>query len=212
MFLGIINYPIEGLGYIKEILEEKGYKVVEKLATQLSENEEFEGLVIMGGPMGVYESDKYPYLKSEMTLIRKAVNEGKPVLGVCLGSQLLSASLGGSVKKGVFGEEIGVFKVKTVNDFVPLLGEEVEVFQWHGDTFTLPYGSKLLAYSEKYFQAFILGKALGLQFHVEVNSKIVESRVREYGGKKELAEVVREKEEEFRKVAEKIITYWLGRS
>lgn len=102
MFLGIINYPIEGLGYIKEILEEKGYKVVEKLATQLSENEEFEGLVIMGGPMGVYESDKYPYLKSEMTLIRKAVNEGKPVLGVCLGSQLLSASLGGSVKKRSF--------------------------------------------------------------------------------------------------------------
>jgi len=94
MFLSIINYPIEGLGSIKEILEDKGYNVKEVLATQLSGNEDFDGLIIMGGPMGVYEADKYPFLKVEMELIRKAVSENKPVLGICLGSQLLSAFSG----------------------------------------------------------------------------------------------------------------------
>jgi len=86
MFLAVINYPIEGLGSIKEILEDKGYNVKEVLATQLSGNENFDGLIIMGGPMGVYEADIYPFLKIEILLIRKAVSENKPVLGICLGS------------------------------------------------------------------------------------------------------------------------------
>jgi len=209
MFLGVINYPIEGLGSIKEILENKGYKVKEVLATQLSGNENFDGLIIMGGPMGVYEADKYPFLKIEMELIRKAVSENKPVLGVCLGSQLLSASLGGTVKKGNFGEEVGIYTVKTVNDF-KFLGEEIKVFQWHGGTFTLPSNATLLAYNERYFQAFKVKKALGLQFHVEVNSKMVGEWIKEYGGDYKLVEEVKEIEDELRKIAERILTYFLS--
>ncbi|WP_369609474.1 type 1 glutamine amidotransferase [Sulfurisphaera javensis] len=208
MFLGIINYPIEGLGSIKEILEEKGYVVREKLATEISENEEFEGLIIMGGPMGVYESDRYPFLNVEMKLIRKSIDEGKPVLGVCLGSQLISASLGGEIKPGHFGPEIGIYDVYTLSDF-EMLGKKIQVFQWHGDTFTLPKGSTLLAYSEKYFQAFKYKTALAIQFHVEVNSKMIEEWVKAYHGDTKLVEDVKEKEEEFRKLAEKIINYWL---
>lgn len=209
MFLAVINYPIEGLGSIKEILEDKGYKVKEVLAIQLSGNEDFDGLIIMGGPIGVYEADKYAFLKVEMELIRKAVSENKPVLGICLGSQLLSASLGGIVKKGNFGEEIGIYTVKTVNDF-KFLGDEIKVFQWHGDTFTLPSNATLLAYNEKYFQAFKVKKALGLQFHVEINSKMVSEWIKEYGGDTKLIEEVKERESELRENAEKILSYFLS--
>jgi len=70
-------------------------------------------------------------------------------------------SLGGTVKKGNFGEEIGVYTIKTVND-LKFMGDEIKVFQWHGNTFTLPSNATLLAYNEKYFQAFKVKKALGL--------------------------------------------------
>lgn len=210
MFLGIINYPIEGLGYIKDILTEKGFEVKEKLATNINEKENYDGLIVMGGPMGVYETDRYRFLEIEMKLIRNSIENDKPVLGICLGSQLISASLGGEVKPGQFGKEIGLYEIYLLEDFRSLLGNSAKVFQWHGDTFTLPKGSKLLAYSEKYFQAFKYKKALALQFHVEVNSKIIEKWVDEYGGNNKLIEEVKENEEGFRKIAEKIINFWLA--
>jgi GMP synthase-like glutamine amidotransferase len=209
MFLAIINHPVERLGNIKDILNEKGYNVKEKLALEIKGNEEFDGLIIMGGPMSVYENDKYPFLNLEVGLIRKALQEGKPVLGICLGAQLLSASLGGEVRKGAFGEEIGIYRVRLLEEFREILGEEIEVFQWHGDTFTLPQGSKLLAYNEKYFQAFRIGSALGIQFHVEVDSRMIREWIDAYGGDKAIVSKVREKEEIFRIISEKIISHWL---
>jgi GMP synthase-like glutamine amidotransferase len=209
MFLAIINHPVERLGNIKDILNEKGYDVKEKLALEIKGNEEFDGLIIMGGPMSVYENDKYPFLNLEVGLIRKALQEGKPVLGICLGAQLLSASLGGEVRKGAFGEEIGIYRVRLLEEFREILGEEIEVFQWHGDTFTLPQGSKLLAYNEKYFQAFRIGSALGIQFHVEVDSRMIREWIDAYGGDKAIVSKVREKEEIFRIISEKIISHWL---
>ncbi|BCU71619.1 type 1 glutamine amidotransferase [Stygiolobus caldivivus] len=205
--LGILNHPIEGMGNLAEVLNERGFKVKEKMATELKGNEDFDILVIMGGPMGVYEAEKYPFLYTEMELIRKAMREGKKVLGICLGSQLISASLGGSVKKGIFGPEIGISKVK----LLPRLGDkEIEVFQWHGDTFTLPPSSELLAYSEKYFQAFNTGQIMALQFHLEVDSKMVSRWVEEYKGDTSLISEVREKEEVLRKNLESIVNWWLG--
>lgn len=205
--LGVLNHPIEGLGNLAEIFSEKGFKVKEELAVNLKGNESFDILVIMGGPMGVYEADQYPFLYTEMELIRKAKREGKRVLGVCLGSQLISESLGGTVKKGSFGPEIGVSKVK----LLPKLDDkEIDVFQWHGDTFTLPPSSELLAYSEKYFQAFRLEKVLALQFHLEVDAKMVSKWVEEYKGNPKLVQEVKEKEETFRKNLEFIINWWLN--
>jgi len=92
------------------------------------------------------------------------------------------------VTKGPFGPEIGISKVR----LLPKLGDkEVEVFQWHGDTFTLPPSSELLAYSEKYFQAFRKGKVLALQFHLEVDAKMVSKWVQEYGGNPGLVQRLR---------------------
>ena len=205
--LGVLNHPIEGLGGIKDELLERGFKVEERLATELRGNEDFDALVIMGGPMGVYEADRYPFLYTEMELIRRAVKEGKRVLGVCLGSQLISASLGGIVTKGHFGPEIGMSKVR----LLPKLGDkEIEVFQWHGDTFTLPQGAELLAYSDKYFQAFSLGKVLAVQFHLEVDSKMVKRWVEEYKGDPKLVEEVREKEEVLRRNLKFLMDWWLS--
>ncbi|MEM0072753.1 MAG: type 1 glutamine amidotransferase [Metallosphaera sp.] len=208
MFLTILNHPVEGPGSIKEVLEERGFKVLERLATEIKGNETFDGLIVMGGPMGVYESDRYPYLNVEMTLIRRAITSGKPVLGVCLGSQLISAALGGSVSRGEFGEELGVYKVYLLEDLRDVLGPSIEVFQMHGDTFTLPKGGKLLAYSEKYFQAFRVGTALGLQFHLEVNRKIVSQWIEYYKINRQFDREV--DDERLRRSSEKVISYWLS--
>ncbi|AEB94987.1 glutamine amidotransferase class-I [Metallosphaera cuprina Ar-4] len=199
---------MEGPGSIKEVLEERGFKVLERLATEIKGNETFDGLIVMGGPMGVYESDRYPYLNVEMTLIRRAITSGKPVLGVCLGSQLISAALGGSVSRGEFGEELGVYKVYLLEDLREVLGPSIEVFQMHGDTFTLPKGGKLLAYSEKYFQAFRVGTALGLQFHLEVNRKIVSQWIEYYKINRQFDREV--DDERLRRSSEKVISYWLS--
>jgi GMP synthase-like glutamine amidotransferase len=202
-YLVIKNYPIEGPGILKEIL--KG-EIREITAEDLG-SEDFDYLIIMGGPMGVYESDKFPFLSEEIKLIQDAFRNGKRILGICLGAQLLSKALGGNVVKGSFGQEIGIREVKFVNELY-FLGN-AKVFQWHGDTFSLPPNAELLAYSEKYFQAFRLGRALGLQFHVEVNSDIVKEWINEYGGNENIINEVKENEKQLHNIAEKIIDYWI---
>lgn len=205
--LVIYNHPIETLGIFKKYFN----NVKENYAEELKGDEKFDALIIMGGPMGVYESDKYPYLKVEMELIKKAYKENKKILGICLGSQLIAEALGGKVIKGPFGSEIGVQKVKLIDEFKNYFGkDELIVFQWHGDTFSLPPNAKLLAYSEKYFQAFRLGKILGLQFHVEVDSKIVKEWLSNYGGDTHLIEEVKNNEKEFEINTEIIVKYWLS--
>lgn len=132
------------------------------------------GLIVMGGPMGVYEQDRYPHLRDEMRLIECALKEGKPVLGICLGSQLLAAVLGASVIKGQ-RKEIGWYPIKLAAaasqdrlwDGAPA---EFMAFHWHSDVFELPSGAVNLASSEQTAcQAFRYGaSAYGLLFHLEV--------------------------------------------
>ena len=136
-----------------------------------------EGLVVMGGPMGVNETDKYPYLAEECGLIRELAHRNRPVLGVCLGAQLLASSLGAKVYPGQQAE-VGYGTVElTPEGKQDSLFESVEgpvpVFHWHGDTFDLPEGAVLLASSKEYpLQAFRFGGlAYGLQFHVEPDSE-----------------------------------------
>ena len=134
------------------------------------------GLVVMGGSMGAYETDKYPFLAAECDLIAELVRQDRPVLGVCLGAQLLARALGARVFRG-HGPEIGFgfVDLTTAGQQDPLFrssGPSIPVFHWHGDTFDLPEGSTLLASSKEYpHQAFRVGRcAYGLQFHVEPDS------------------------------------------
>jgi GMP synthase (glutamine-hydrolysing) len=139
------------------------------------------GLLVMGGPMGVYEADRYPFLSEEQRLIERALTAEVPVLGVCLGSQLLAATLGARVAPGP-RKEIGWLDVFTTEGASsdPLLGSAPARFRalhWHGDAFELPDGAVSLARSElTAFQAFRWGRcAHGLLFHLEAGPDQVEA-------------------------------------
>ncbi len=146
------------------------------------------GLVVMGGSMGVYEQAEFPFLSQEIRLIDAALQAEKPVLGVCLGSQLLAAALGAEVKKGDH-KEIGWFPVAlTEAASTDRLFSEGErsfmAYHWHGDVFDLPAGAVSLASSaQTQCQAFVYGvRAYGLLFHLEATHKIVEDMVCGFGG------------------------------
>jgi GMP synthase (glutamine-hydrolysing) len=138
------------------------------------------GLVIMGGPMGVYDRLEFPFLLDEQRLIEQALKEEKPVLGVCLGCQLLAVTLGADVRKGE-QKEIGWYPVALTEDAAeadPLWRGVVPyftAFHWHGDVFTLPHRAVSLASSElTSCQGFRYGKSVyGFLFHMEVTEQII---------------------------------------
>jgi len=145
------------------------------------------GLIVMGGPMGVYEQDRYPHLKDELRLIESALEAGKPVLGVCLGSQLLAAALGAPVTKGV-RKEIGWYPVRLAEAAAEDrlwsgAPHEFMAMHWHGDVFALPPGAVGLASSElTRYQAFRYGKyAYGLLFHLEMTAAMIEEMADAFG-------------------------------
>jgi GMP synthase (glutamine-hydrolysing) len=131
-------------------------------------------LVVMGGPMGVYDEDRYPWLLSEKQAILQAVEDGKVVLGICLGAQLIAEALGAGVRPNAY-KEIGWYPVYLYRGILDhpvagVLGPQWEAFHWHGDTFDIPDGARLLASSQACRnQGFICrDRVLGLQFHLEV--------------------------------------------
>ena len=168
----------ETLGTIEDALRGRqiGYDYIETNVGKPVPGEMADkaGLIVMGGPMGVYEQSQYPFLRDEMRLIEFALAMGRPVLGVCLGSQLLAAVLGAEVKKGE-GKELGWHAV-TLSEFAaqdPLFAgvrPEFWPFHWHGDVFSLPKNAVGLASSRQTpCQAFRYGKnAYGILFHLEV--------------------------------------------
>ena len=142
--------------------------------------ERYDGLIILGGPMGVYESKTYPHLTEEIRSIRQAIQSQKPVLGICLGAQLIAAALGAEVKLGT-NKEIGWCDVTLTADGKkdPILGEmekTEKLFQWHRDVFQIPDGATWLAKSEACpNQGFRYGdKVYGFQFHLEVDEHMIE--------------------------------------
>jgi GMP synthase (glutamine-hydrolysing) len=146
-------------------------------------------LVVLGGGMGVYQQDIFPYLGDEIKIMRDRLDAGKPMLGICLGAQLMAAALGEKVYKGEQGREFGWFDLQITEDgknspiaaFAP---EKTRILQLHGDTFDLPQGAKRLASSVLYEnQAFSYGKtALAVQFHPEYNLRAVENMLVEHSG------------------------------
>ena len=178
------NIEIEDLGTFREAFEKRGISVEELKAYEgeLPKTEDFDVLVVLGGPMGVYEEEKYPFLKEEKELIKKAISEGKKVFGICLGAQLIADALGGKVFKGEWGKEIGWKPIYPQDHLEILYRDEITVFHWHGDTFELPDNAVRMASSQMYKnQAFRVGnQAVGLQFHLEVEPEGIEKWIDAY--------------------------------
>jgi len=135
--------------------------------------EDFDWLVVMGGPMGVGDSSKFPWLIPEMNLIQSTIINGKRILGVCLGAQLMAAAMGAKVSKNPH-KEIGWFSVnKTGGEntaFTEDFPKTFDAFHWHGDTFDIPQGAEhLVSSAATSNQGFCVGRsALALQFHLEL--------------------------------------------
>lgn len=141
------------------------------------------GLIVMGGPMGVGDQSQYPFLVEEMRLIEQALRAGKPVLGVCLGSQLLAHVLGATVSPGP-QKEIGWYPVTLTDDAAAdtlLSGEAspIMALHWHGDVFDVPPDSRSLGSSDlTACQAFRYGStAWGFLFHMEVTARIIRQMI-----------------------------------
>ncbi len=178
----------EGPGLIGEVLAGAGYEptlVRMDRGDDLPDVGQMGGLVVLGGPMGVHDTDRFPWLDDERRLLAAAAGAGMPVLGVCLGAQQLAAALGADVTAGA-DAEIGVGTVTLTAsgrrdrvlgpEYGGLADTDVPCVHWHHDTFSLPPGSVHLAATRAYpHQAFRAGaRAYGLQFHVEMTAALAD--------------------------------------
>jgi len=186
----IKHNPTEGGGFFEDILREKGWtqQVLPLYAGEElpSSWDDYDLVLVMGGPMSANDEEQYPFLKKELPFIRQGLILGKPVLGICLGAQLMAKSLGAKVYPGPH-KEIGWYflsqspSARTDPSF-SLLDPCFLVFQWHGETFDLPEEGIGLAGNEAYpQQAFRIGEwAYGLQFHFEVTGAMIKTWVSQW--------------------------------
>ena len=185
--LAIRHVFVEHLGIMEPTLKGMGFEIDylntaegERLSKPL---EDYSLLVVLGGYMGAYEEDIYPFLSYEYRIMEMSLKLNIPIVGVCLGAQMLAKLLGARVFKGDKGKEIGwmeVFKVGE-HELFQEFPKKLKVFQWHGDTFDLPAGAVRIYSSEKYEnQAFVYGKAVGLQFHIEVGKEMIKEWAKLY--------------------------------
>jgi GMP synthase (glutamine-hydrolysing) len=177
--LAVQHVPWEGPHRILDACGGLHVKTVKPLAGQaLPAHDEVAGAVFMGGPMNVDEVERFPALAAEREWLAAAVERGMPVLGVCLGAQLLARALGAEVRAGE-GPEIGFAPVEVTDPDDPLLGglaPRSEVLHWHGDVFDLPAGAERLASSDlNPCQAFRAENAWGVLFHPEADFALVEA-------------------------------------
>jgi len=177
----IQHVAFEGLGAMQPYLQDKGHKLS---ATHLYAGESlpsvdtFDWLIVMGGPMGIYDYDDYSWLQAEKVFIKQAIDAGKTVLGICLGAQLIADVMGSSEdKRAVHAgkhKEIGWFNIEKSPELDnTVLGnvflQSLEVFHWHGDMFDVPEGAQALGSSEACpNQGFVFdNRVVGFQFHLE---------------------------------------------
>lgn len=174
----IRHLAFEDLGSLEAVLHQQDYepRYLEAGVDDLSTLDPMSPdlLIILGGPIGVYDEQDYPFIADELRLLEQRLAADLPTLGICLGAQLMARALGAGVYPGG-QKEIGWSPLQLTNagkqsPLVHLTAENTPVLHWHGDTFDLPTGATLLASTETYQnQAFAWGQAgLGLQFHPEV--------------------------------------------
>jgi GMP synthase-like glutamine amidotransferase len=204
----------EGPGLIESIFKGDG---LELETIELSAGEELPeslenvaAVIMLGGPMNVYEEDAYPFLKDEDRFIRKVIVEEIPFLGICLGSQLLSKACAGRVDKSPV-KEVGWYTVELTRDgqkdlLFQGLPKTFKAFQWHEDTFEIPEGGMLLAKARGCKnQAFKIGNnAYGLQFHIEVTEGMVGEWLKDEEGKIDTGKILsdtKKMKESFEKLA-----------
>jgi GMP synthase-like glutamine amidotransferase len=184
------HVPFECLGNIECELKKKGHKITstklynEKITTMIKD---IDWLIIMGGPMGIYDEKIYPWLLEEKQFIKEAISAGKIVLGICLGAQLIADVLGAKVYKNKY-REIGWFPLTVTPEtnntiLLKVFSKQVEAFHWHGDTFDIPKGAIAIAESKACKnQGFIFdNRVLALQFHLETTPESATGLVKNCG-------------------------------
>jgi GMP synthase (glutamine-hydrolysing) len=179
--LAFRHVPFEGAGHIADVLRERGveleYADLYKNGDPGPDISTYSGLIFLGGPMSA--NDTLPFLERERAIIAEALERGQPMLGICLGSQLIARALGARVRRNE-EKEIGWFDIQfseaAAGDslFRGIEGPET-VFHWHGDTWELPRDAELMASSQACRnQAFRYGRNVyGIQFHVEVTPAMI---------------------------------------
>ncbi len=178
----IKHVAIEGPGLIEYCLKQEKIPCIILdlgLGIHLPKLDHFTHIVILGGPMNVYEEDRYPFLREEDLFIKEAIQRGKSILGICLGAQLMAKALGAKVFKAPVKEigwyDVSLTKIGSQDPLFSCLPKTFPVFQWHEDTFEIPKSGKLIATSSPVsHQAFRYGeKVYGLQFHLEVTEEMI---------------------------------------
>ncbi len=171
--VAIRHIAFEDVGILDPLLSEAGYRLtyLEAGVDDLAPAETADLLIVLGAPIGVNEHEAYPFVTAETDLIRRRLAEGRSTLGLCLGAQLMAQALGSPIYPGP-AKEIGWGVLSFVDDDLRELAG-VPVLHWHGDTFDLPAGAKLLASTAiNPNQAFSVGRnALALQFHAEAEAR-----------------------------------------
>jgi GMP synthase (glutamine-hydrolysing) len=185
----IKHINIEGPGLIEYSLRQEKipYQILNLTpGIRLPNLEKVTHIVLLGGPMNVYEEDRYPFLKDEDLFIKEAIQRGKTMLGICLGAQLIAKALGAKVSKAPVKEigwyDVSLTEIGSQDPLFSNLPKTFSVFQWHEDTFEIPKGGKLIATSSPVpHQAFRYGeKVYGLQFHLEVTEEMIGEWVETY--------------------------------
>lgn len=184
--LAMTHVAFEDLGTLGVLLTQTGFEIeiVDACLTDLRAVDPLKPdlMVVLGGPIGVYEREAYPFIDAEIDLIRTRLVNQRPTVGICLGAQLMAAALGARVYPGTQGKEIGWAPLQAGKDialypgFADWVSPGLRVLHWHGDTFDLPAKAHHLAGTAAYpNQAFALGRyGLGLQFHSEVTAQGLE--------------------------------------